>query len=347
MLDDAVAALPADEVEHQVWLRSMLVSVLVETGQFERQERLSDEALAIAGRANDPGLMASALYARRLALWRRDRLAERLPVAFEAIEHARRAGDVHLELTAMLVAMSDLQESGRVAEQLAMLDEFERRAATQRTPVYDVYASFMRSCRLLVTGEYAAAERLAGEARAAGLSSHGTNTEMAHAGQMFCIAWDHAQLGDLVEFVETLVADHPDVPIWRIALVGSLIAAGRAAEAQDVFDTLVTADGVVLPDDSLYFTGACFLVEAARALGDAARGGRAAADAGALRRAHRHDRSRRRRHRTGAPLRRRRRPRRRRPRRRRRPPRAGARRVDGPRPAAVHGPGPPRPGRRR
>ena len=32
VLDDAVAALPADAVEHQVWLRSMLVSVLVETG---------------------------------------------------------------------------------------------------------------------------------------------------------------------------------------------------------------------------------------------------------------------------------------------------------------------------
>ena len=139
----------------------MLVSVLVESAQFERQEQLSDEALAIAERSGNAGLMASALYARRLALWRRDRLAERLPIAFDAIEHARRAGDVHLELTAMLVAMSDLMESGRVDEQLAMLDEFERRAATQHTPLYDVYASFLRSCRLVVTGDYAAAERLA------------------------------------------------------------------------------------------------------------------------------------------------------------------------------------------
>ena len=35
-----------------------------------------------------------------------------------------------------------------------------------------------------------------------------------------------------------------------------------------MFDELVTPDGVALPDDSLYFTGVCFLVEAARALGD-------------------------------------------------------------------------------
>ena len=46
--------------------------------------------------------MASALHARRLALWRRDLLDERLPIALDAIEHARAAGDVHLELTAML-----------------------------------------------------------------------------------------------------------------------------------------------------------------------------------------------------------------------------------------------------
>jgi ATP/maltotriose-dependent transcriptional regulator MalT len=244
----------------------MLVSVLVETAQFERQEQLSDEALAIARRTNDPGLMASALYARRLALWRRDRLAERLPFAFDAIEHARRAGDIHLELTAMLVTMTDLMESGRVDEQLAMLDDFERRAASQHTPVYDVYASFMRSCRAVVTGDYATAERLAGDARAAGLASHGTNTEMAHAGQMFLIAWDRGQLGDIVEFVEMTAAANPTTPIWRVALAASLVAAGRADEGRIVFDELVTPDVVAVPDDSLYFTAVCFLAEVARAL---------------------------------------------------------------------------------
>lgn len=272
-LDSAIAAMPDTAIDHQVWLRSMLVSVLTESGQFDRQERLSAEALAIARRTKDPGLMASALYARRLALWRRDRLDERLVIALDAIEHARRSGDVHLELTTMLVTMTDLLECGRVDEQLTMLGAFEQRAASQRSPLYDVYTQFLRSCRLLVTGEYDAAERLANEALAAGLSSHGPNTEMAHAGQMFCIAWDRGQLGDIVEFVELMAASNPDAPIWRVALVASLVMAGRRDEAQRTFDELVTADGLALPDDSLYFTGACFLVEAARALGDRAGAG--------------------------------------------------------------------------
>ena len=55
MLTTAIALLPDDVVDHQVWLRSMLVSVLVETDEIERQEQLSDEALAIARRTDEPG----------------------------------------------------------------------------------------------------------------------------------------------------------------------------------------------------------------------------------------------------------------------------------------------------
>ena len=269
-LEAAIAALPDDAVEHQVWLRSMLVAALVDTGEFVRQETASVEALAIAEESRDAALMASALYARRLALWRRDRLRQRLPIGFEAIAHARRAGDLHLELTAMLVTMIDLLESGRIDEQLAMLDEFEQRAARLRSPLYDVYAQFLRSCRLVVTGEYTEAERIANEALASGLASHGPNTETAHAGQMFCMAWDRGQLVDLVELVEVMAATYEAMPIWRVALAGALVAAGRDDEAQAVFDALVTAGGLALPDNSLFFTGACFLVEVARALGDRA-----------------------------------------------------------------------------
>ena len=249
----------------------MLVSVLVEDGDAVRQEQLSEEALAIARHTGDPGLLASALHARRLALWRRDLLAERLPIALGAVEHARLAGDVHLELTAMLLAMTDLLESGRVDEQLAMLRAFCERSATLHSPLYDVYSDFLQSCRLLTVGEYDEAERVANEALAAGLSAHGTNTEMAHAGQMFCLVWDRGQLADVVDFVEITAAANPHFKIWTIALVGALAAAGRLDDARKPFEELVTPSGVDLPDDSLYFTGVCFLVEVAKALGDAER----------------------------------------------------------------------------
>ncbi len=268
VLTTAIALLPDDEVDHQVWLRSMLVSVLVASGDATRQEQLSIEALAFARRAGQPGLQASALHARRVAMWRRDCLDERVPIALAAIDNARRAGDVHLELTAMLLAMTDLLEQGRVDEQLAMLASFRKRAASLHSPLYDVYSDFLDSCRMLTVGEYDAAEETANRALAAGLSSHGSNTAMAHAGQMFCLVWDRGQLGDVVDFVEATAAANPTLPIWTIALVGARVAAGRLDEARSPFEALVSAGGVDLPDDSLWFTGTCFLVEVARTLGD-------------------------------------------------------------------------------
>jgi hypothetical protein len=83
---------------------------------------------------------------------------------------------------------------------------------------------------------------------------------------MFCMAWDRGQLGDLVELVELMVGTYDAMPIWRVALAGALAAAERDDEARDVFHALVTDDGLALPDNSLFFTGACFLVEVARAL---------------------------------------------------------------------------------
>jgi DNA-binding SARP family transcriptional activator len=273
-LVEAIEHVPDDAVDHQVWLRSMLVSVLLEDDdETGRREALSEEALAIAARTNDPGIIASALHGRRLAVWRRDRLEERLSLSQQAVAHAHRAGDVHLELTSMLVAMADLLEDGQVGEQLAMLERFRERAATLRTPLYDTYTDFLYSCRLVVTGDYEEARRIADAALARGLAAHGISTEMAHAGQLFCRAWDHDELGALVDVVAATADAHPDFTIWRVALVGCLVAAGRQEQAAEVLAELVTPDGVHLRDNSMYFTAACFLVEGARALGDRVRAG--------------------------------------------------------------------------
>ena len=122
----------------------MLASVLVPDPDPTRRVQLADEAMAIAAVGNESELVASALLARRLAWWQLDRLDERTAAVLDAVRHAHDAGNVHLELTAMLFAMSDLLEQGRMAEHLAMLDEFIgacRRAARRAVPgVRDVPA---------------------------------------------------------------------------------------------------------------------------------------------------------------------------------------------------------------
>src|SRR5206468_1350503 len=65
-----------------------------------RSEALSAGAVAAAEESADVVAIASALGARHVALWRPDRVDERLAVAEEMMAAARAAGDRHAELQA-------------------------------------------------------------------------------------------------------------------------------------------------------------------------------------------------------------------------------------------------------
>ena len=181
---------PPDLRRYQVRMRSMLASVLVPDPDPTRRVQLADEAMAIAAVGDESELVASALLARRLAWWQLDRLDERTAVVLDAVRHAHDAGNVHLELTAMLFAMSDLLEQGRMAEHLAMLDEFTARADELHVVLFQVYGMFQRASHALSAGDYAEARRLADAALAAGRRSHGVNAEVAYAGVWFRLALD-------------------------------------------------------------------------------------------------------------------------------------------------------------
>jgi DNA-binding SARP family transcriptional activator len=270
-LEDAIAVLPEHERAYHVRLRSMLASVLVEPQYRERQHEVARQALAIATADGQPALMASAQLARRLALWKRDMLDERTAAVIEAVDQARRVGNVHLELTAMLFAMTDLMEQGDLKEYFAMLEAFQRRAAQLHQPLYDVYAMFLHSCRAVVVGDYDAAQRIADQALAAGLGSHGRNAEVAYAGQLFQLAWDRGQLAELVPLVEDYAAGARGLPVWQVALAGCYVEAGMFDEARVIFERFVEPDRVDIPDDPMFFTAAGFMVETARWMDDPVR----------------------------------------------------------------------------
>ena len=124
LLERVIASLPEGERRYQVRMRSMLASVLVASSDSSQREALAAEALAIAHTDGRPELVASAQLARRLALWQLDRLDERTEAVLVAVAEARRAGNVHLELTAALFAMADLLEQARLDDHLRLLAEF-------------------------------------------------------------------------------------------------------------------------------------------------------------------------------------------------------------------------------
>jgi tetratricopeptide (TPR) repeat protein len=268
LMEEAIATLPDDQLRYRVRMRSMLTSVLVPSPDPTRREELAAEALAIAEADGDPELVASAQLAQRLALWRLDRLAERTQAVLIAVREAGRSNNVQLELTAMLFALTDLMEAGRIDEQRAMLTQFRRRVADVQLPWFEVYAHFAEASHQLCTGNYEAAQRSADAALDLGRTSHGVNAEVAYAGMQYRLALDRGRLVEHLPEAEQMLATHPRMRIWQVALVRALVAAGRMDDARPIFEDLVTADELRLRDNQVFLVGACTLVEVAHALGD-------------------------------------------------------------------------------
>ncbi len=271
LLERAISELPADQRRYQVRMRSMLTSVLLADPDSARRMRLADEAMAIAETGGEPELLASAMLARRIAWWQLDRLDERTDIVLAAIGHAHRSGNVQLELTAMLFAMSDLLEQGRLAEHEEMLDEFERRAGELHLRLFEVYAMFQRASHALSVGDFGTAQRLADEALTAGRRSHGVNAEVAYAGVWYRLALDKGQLGSTLAECERMYAANPRLRMWQIAVVRALVAVGRLDDARVHYEDLVGPDGVHMRDNQMFLPATCTLAEVAVAVGDRAR----------------------------------------------------------------------------
>ena len=78
----------------------------------DKAEALSAHAVADARAAGDPSALAAALNARRVALWRPERIEERLDVSTEMIEAAEAAGDRESVLQGRNWRVVDLMELG-------------------------------------------------------------------------------------------------------------------------------------------------------------------------------------------------------------------------------------------
>lgn len=270
LLEEAIASLPPENHQYQVRMRSMLTSVLVPSPDRARRQQLADEALAIAEADGDPELLASAYLARRLALWHLDALPERAEAVLRAVREVGRTQNVELELTTMLFALSDLLELGRVDEQQDLLARFRARAAEVHMPLFEVYGEFAAASHLLSTGAHEEAERVAAAALAKGIRSHGFNAEVAHTGVRFRLAVHRGQLAARVEECQEMVARNR-LRMWQIALVRSLVAAGRHEEAKEHLDELVGPDRLLLKDNPTFLVAAATLTEALHDLGDSRR----------------------------------------------------------------------------
>jgi DNA-binding SARP family transcriptional activator len=232
-----------------------------------RSDAHSRDAVATARASGDASTLASALGARHVALWRPDRLEERLSVAGEMIAAARAAGDRHAELQARNWRVADLFELGDMKAWREEAAHHARLAEELRLPTFQWYTPLWAATEAMLAGRYKDAERLTAEAEDAGTRAGDRNALLLAGIVRFCSQLEREAFDEMdVAFVEDKIANSPAGVAYRGGYTWMLAGRGETERARK---ELRAAMELTHPFDANWLSLQTELAEASVLLGDA------------------------------------------------------------------------------
>jgi hypothetical protein len=202
-----------------------------------RSEALGADAVAAAQSAGDASALAAALNASHVALWRPDRVEERVALAREMIAAARTAGERHTELQGRNWLVADLFELG---DMTAWREETVRHAQLAdelRLAAFQWYTPLWSAIEAMLAGRFSAMERLCSEAEEIGTRAGDRNAQLfpkmvVFGAQLAREAYEEVDL----RFVEDKIANSAAGPAYLGSYAMLLAALGRDAEAREQLD---------------------------------------------------------------------------------------------------------------
>jgi DNA-binding SARP family transcriptional activator len=138
-------------------LRARVLSQLVVESAREEREPTSAAAVAAARAGGDPGTIARALGARRVALWAPQHAGERLPLDEEMLAIATAASDLDAEAMARGWRVVDLLELGRAGDAAAEVERHAALAERLRLPALRCFTELWRVTLAVADGDTGAA----------------------------------------------------------------------------------------------------------------------------------------------------------------------------------------------
>jgi len=271
LLQEALRALPVADGVLRARLMARLAAQLAFAPADARRDALSREALAMARRLGDPATLAYALNCRYLACWGPDDLEDRVALATEMVQLAKRVGDRDLEARARHLRVTNLLEVGDLAALDAEIAAHARLADELHQPLYRWQMTYFAGMRAALAGRFDEAEALAQEALVIG-QQRDFDAEQTYGVQMLRVREAQGRLGELLPFVQAYVEQSPAELGWRSTLALIESALGHREETAREFERLAADDFAGVPQDLLWFInlsnlcGACvFLRDTRRA----------------------------------------------------------------------------------
>jgi tetratricopeptide (TPR) repeat protein len=268
LLEEALAAIPDDDVELRTRLLGRLAGALRDDHSRERRDQLSREAVELARRMNNPGALSLALAGRAHAIEAADTVSECLAIGDELYEAATRVQDLERVIASHSIRILSLVTIGEMERAESELASASRLAqdlgrATQRWDSLGQQAMLA-----LAKGELARGERLMEEAFAIGKHALPEASIPIYWLQRYVLGEFRGGIEDVEPELSALADEYPARPVFRCALAHLHARLGRIADAERALRELAPDDCADVPFEQEWLYAMSLLAETAALLRD-------------------------------------------------------------------------------
>jgi class 3 adenylate cyclase len=258
LLRRALAMLPERDSVLRVRLTARLAIELHHlSGDPAEPDALSREAVEMADRIGDTGVLLLATYSRQWATIGPDGVEQQLSAGQEIVRLARIAGDEEMEFHGHHLRLLALLQLADLRGVDAEIRACARVARELRQPRYDWQVTVFRAMRALMHGRFEEGDRLAKEALAIGRRGRGELAIVAFGAQAFVARWADGRLAELEPGAAAFAETYRD-SAWPAAFTFLLTEIDERERAAARFDALAKdAFGTILRDSNWLTAMAC------------------------------------------------------------------------------------------
>jgi tetratricopeptide (TPR) repeat protein len=272
LLEEALATLGEQDSPTKVRVMSRLAGALRDEFDRGRRHALSQAAVEMARRLNDPEVLAYALDGRCFAIFGPENPEERLALAEEWMAVAEQCGDRERAQHARFVARIGVPlELGDLETVRSEVEHVSRLAEELRQPAQIWMMSATGATLALFDGRFDEAKEIIDESLRVGERVQASDAVLSHTVQRFTLRLLTGGLDTVEGAIRRSVVDYPARPMFRCMLALLLMELGREVEARATLDALAEDGFSALPLTNEWLFSLGFLADVADGLGDTAR----------------------------------------------------------------------------
>ncbi len=248
-VDRALVAVGAGDGRARARLLALKGAELLYNGDFEARRSISDEALAIARRLDDPATLVHVINERFLTIAAPSTARERLALAAEAEALAEQLDDPVARFFAALGGSLASLECGDGADYGRCLDVMGAIADELRQPMLRWIFLWNNAVRIMNVGHLDEADSVAAESFQLGRSLEQRDAFVNYAGVAGSILMHRGRLHTMVDALEQMVADYPAISSYPLIHAGAMVAAGENDRPLGVLEDVAASEFVDFGDD--------------------------------------------------------------------------------------------------